>query len=94
MRTSEAICTEPLTIGQAIIDGVAHTDVGLTLATLILAVCTFMLIDDRRMQRLHDKFTHVTHPFRKVHAVKDDDTTFANGDRSVSHTELTMEEEN
>lgn len=89
-QSAEAICSEP-SFGDALIAGISHTDVGLTLATLVLAACTLLLIDDKRMDRIHQRFTHVTHPFRNVHAVKDEDRTEGNA-HTITHTELTMTE--
>lgn len=53
MNISAAIetCNEnPFLIALA--DGISHTDIGLTLATIFLAIVTWNLIDDRKQARI------------------------------------------
>ena len=92
MLRMQETCEGAMSFGDAFIAGVAHTDIGLTIATIVLAGCTFLLIDDNRMNRIHERFTHVAHPFRNVHAAKDQDITGADGSFTHTHTELSLEE--
>lgn len=53
MNISAAIetCNEnPIVI--AIAEGISHTDIGLTLATIFLAIITWNLIDDKKQARI------------------------------------------
>lgn len=92
MLRFQETCKEVMSLGDAIIAGISHTDIGLTLATLMLMFATLLLIDDKRMDRIHRRFSHIAHPFRNVHAAKDEDYTGADGSHTVSHTEVTLEE--
>lgn len=72
----------------ALAEGIAHTDIGLTIATIILAIITFNLIDDRKQERIR---YHWLHPFRHFHAEQDSVTDAANGDHTESHTEIDID---
>lgn len=71
-------------IVAAIADGIAHTDIGLTLATIILAVVTWNLIDDRKQERIRHHFTHMF-TFRHTHAERD---TFGSDGNLIEHAEI------
>lgn len=81
---SACVATDP-SVWSAFLDGVAHTDVGLTIATLILAFATWQLIEDRRKRAIHERVQRIIHPIktRHVHIERDTDS---DGEHEHSHT--------
>lgn len=76
---------------QAFLDGVAHTDVGLTVATLILAFATWQLIEDRRKQAIHARVHRIMHPLKSRHVTFERDT---DTDPDHKHTHTVVEYDN
>lgn len=92
MFFSTASSCESSPILDAISAGIAHTDIGLTLATVFLAIVTWNLIDDRKQSRILHHFVPSVRISRKVRITQD--TTSADGARTHNEAEAseTVEE--
>jgi hypothetical protein len=94
LATAAEKCVEegnPIAIALA--DGIAHTDIGLTTATVILAIVTWNLIDDRKQDRIRHHMTAIL-PWKHMHAEQDSVTDNATtGDHTESHTEIDVDRE-
>lgn len=83
-ESTSCVASDPSFWG-AIADGIAHTDIGLTVATLILAFATWQLIEDRRKRAIHDKVQRIIHPIKTRHVHYERDTD-SEGEHTHTHT--------
>lgn len=92
-EAASEVCDEANPILVAVADGIAHTDIGLTTATVILAIVTWNLIDDRKQDRIRHHMTAIL-PWKHMHAEQDSVTDNATtGDHTESHTEVDFDRE-
>lgn len=84
LATSISETCESNPILSAIADGIAHTDIGLTIATIVLAVVTWNLIDDRKQARIRHHWARLV-MFRHTHAERD---TFNDEGNLIEHGEI------
>jgi hypothetical protein len=73
---------------SALAEGIAHTDIGLTIATIILAVITWNLIDDAKQERIRHHFQ----PWHHMHGSIDSSVDSPDGHSQV-HTEFDIDRE-
>lgn len=76
---------------HAVKAGIAHTDMGLTAATLILAFATWQLIESKRKQEIHARVARIVHPIKSRHVTYERDTDI---DPEHKHTHTVVEYDN
>lgn len=88
MNFSSAVTCESNPILDALAAGISHTDIGLTLATVMLAVVTWNLIDDKKQARILHHFVPTVRISRRVRITQD----ITSADGASTHNEAEASE--